>query len=48
VFEASCEVGGDPGDSAKLKIALAGGIDALDWVVVTIQCPVADKSALSH
>jgi hypothetical protein len=37
VFEASCEVAGDPGDSAKLKIALAGGIDALDQVVITIQ-----------
>jgi hypothetical protein len=44
VFEASCEVPGDPGDSATLKIALIGGIDALDEVVITIQ----DESGTDH
>jgi hypothetical protein len=44
VFEASCEVSRDPGDSATLKIVLAGGIDALDEVVVTIQ----DESGTDH
>jgi hypothetical protein len=44
VFEASCEVAGDPGDSAKLKIALVGGIGALDEVVITIQ----DESGTDH
>lgn len=44
VFEASCEVNGDPGDSAALKITLAGGIDALDEVVITVQ----DESGTDH
>lgn len=44
VFEASCEVAGGLEDSAMLKIALAGGIDALDEVVVTIQ----DESGTDH
>lgn len=44
VFEASCEVAGDPGDSATLKIALVGGIDALDEVIITIQ----DESGADH
>jgi hypothetical protein len=44
VFEASCEVAGDPGDSATLKIALADGIDALDEVVITVQ----DESGTDH
>lgn len=44
VFRASCEVSGDPGDSATLKIALTGGIDALDEVVVTVQ----DESGIDH
>jgi hypothetical protein len=37
LFDASCEVTGGLEDSAKLKISLTGGIDALDEVVVTIQ-----------
>lgn len=37
VFEARCEVTGGQEDSAMLKIALTGGIDALDEVVITIQ-----------
>jgi hypothetical protein len=37
VFEARCEVTGGLEDSATLKIALTGGVDALDEVVITIQ-----------
>jgi hypothetical protein len=44
VFEASCEITGDPGDSAMLKITLAGGMDALDEVVITIR----DESGIDH
>jgi hypothetical protein len=42
--EASCEVNGDPGDSATMKIALAGGTDVLDEVVITVQ----DESGTGH
>ncbi|SRR6266568_1413514 len=44
VFEASCEVTGGLEDSAKLKISLTGGIDALDEVVITIQ----DENGIDH
>lgn len=44
VFEASCEVTGGLEDSAMLKIALTGGMDALDEVVITIQ----DESGIDH
>lgn len=44
VFEASCEATGSLEDSAMLKIALTGGIDALDDVVITIQ----DESGVDH
>jgi hypothetical protein len=44
VFEASCEVTAGLEDSAMLKIALTGGIDALDEAVITIQ----DESGIDH
>ena len=44
LFEASCEVTGDLEDSGTLKISLAGGIDALNGVVVTIQ----DEYGIDH
>lgn len=44
VFEARCEVAAGLEDSARLKITLVGGIDALDEVVITIQ----DESGVDH
>ena len=44
VFEASCEVPEFQGDSAMLKVALTGGMEALDEVVITIQ----DESGIDH
>jgi hypothetical protein len=44
VFEAGCEVTAGLEDSARLKVTLAGGIDALDEVVITIQ----DESGVDH
>jgi hypothetical protein len=44
VFEAGCEAAGGLEDSAMLKIALTGGIDALDEVVITVQ----DESGTDH
>jgi hypothetical protein len=43
-FEANCEVNGDPGNSATLRVTLTGGIDALDEVVITIQ----DETGVDH
>jgi hypothetical protein len=44
VFEASCDVTAGLEDSARLKIRLTGGTEALDEAVITIQ----DESGIDH